>query len=79
MRKIMTVGLMCLLVALAGCDSGSVFNAEQMHTDATTRIESAGWDMRVYEFTPRTAPNMQCVFVAGTRKGGLACFGKTGN
>jgi hypothetical protein len=76
MKKITIIGLLSLSAVLAGCDSGSVFNAEQMHTDATTRIESAGWDMRVYEFTPRTAPNMQCVFVAGNRKGGLTCFNR---
>lgn len=64
------------LLAVTGCDKGSVFNGEQAHTDETTRLEAAGLDMRVYEFTPKTAKYMQCVFVAGGRKGGLACFEK---
>ena len=66
-------------IVLTGCDQGSVFNSPLMHTDQTSRLESAGWDMRVYEFTPRTSPNTQCVYVAGERKGGLACFPKEVN
>jgi hypothetical protein len=63
-------------ITLTGCDKGSVFNAPQAHTDYTSRIESAGWDMRVYEFTPQTSPNTQCVMVVGTQLGGLDCFPK---
>ena len=59
-----------------GCDRGSVFNGMQGHPDATMRLEAAGWDLRVYEFTPQTADNMTCVFVAGHRKAGLDCFPK---
>lgn len=66
------------LSVITGCDQGSVFNGKQMHTDSTTRIESAGLDMRVYEFTPQTAQHIQCVFVAGNKKGGLVCFEKRG-
>jgi hypothetical protein len=64
------------LLAVAGCDKGSIFNGEQAPTDATTRLETAGFDVRAYEFTPKTAKYMQCVFVDGGRKGGLACFEK---
>lgn len=71
--------LIALLVALTGCDKGSVFNGEQITADRTTRLEMAGLDGRVYEFTPKTADHMQCVFVAGHRKGGLYCFEKKGN
>lgn len=65
-----------VLLAVTGCDNGSVFNGKQVHADAATRLESAGLDMRVYEFTPQTANHVQCVFVAGVKKGGLACFDK---
>lgn len=64
------------LLAVTGCDNGSIFNGEQTHPDATTRLEAARLDMRVYEFTPQTASHMQCIFVAGSRKGGLYCFEK---
>ena len=71
--------LLCIftfVLALDGCDRGSVFNGLQGHPDATMRLEAAGWDLRVYEFTPQTARDMTCVFVAGHRKAGLDCFPK---
>lgn len=74
MKKSMIVLLAAIV--LSGCDQGSIFNAQQMEPDAVRRIESAGFDLRVYEFTPVTARNMTCVFVAGDRKGGLDCFPK---
>ncbi len=64
------------LFLFVGCDKGSIFNSEQMHPDFTTRIESAGWDLRVYEFTPNSSTTTQCIFVAGTNKAGLQCFDK---
>ena len=76
MKKITWILFALALLFIAGCDNGSVFNGKQVSTDATTRLESAGLDMRVYEFTPQTAPDMQCVFVAGHKKGGLTCFEK---
>lgn len=72
--------MICLLgFALAGCDQGSVLNSKQLEPDNVSRIDSAGWDLRVYEFTPNTAPQKQCLFVAGTKKGGLVCFDKEEN
>jgi len=77
-RTLLILSAFILLLVCAGCDRGSVFNSStpQATTDYTSRIESAGFDMRVYEFTPQTAQHMQCVFVAGTKKGGLFCFEK---
>ena len=75
-NKLLVIFLSVLLVSLSGCDKGSVFNGEQMLTDRTTRLEMSGFDGRVYEFTPKTAPHMQCVFVAASKKGGLVCFKK---
>jgi len=67
------VVISCTIIA---CDGGSVFNGKQAHPDSVVRLEAAGWDLRVYEFTPQTAHNMTCVFVAGNRKAGLDCFPK---
>ncbi|MEZ8167927.1 MULTISPECIES: hypothetical protein [unclassified Vibrio] len=61
---------------LTGCDKGSMFNTKQLNPDDVSRIEAAGTDLRLYEFTPVTAPSKQCLFVAGERKGGLTCFDK---
>lgn len=54
-------------------------NTKLLEPDAAGRLEAAGDDLRIYEFTPQKAPYMQCVFVAGGRKGGTFCFEKKGN
>lgn len=66
------------VLALAGCDKGSYFNIDtkQMQPDVVTRMEADGTDLRVYEFTPVTSPNKQCIFVAGHKKASLQCFDK---
>ena len=60
-------------------DEGSVLTTPVMNADKVTRISSAGGDMRLYEFTPRTAPYMQCIFITGTNKGSTFCFRKESN
>lgn len=63
---------------LVGCEQGSYFDSDtkQIQSDKVSRLETVGVDLRIYEFTPQTAPHMQCVFVAGDKKGGLYCFPK---
>lgn len=78
MIKLMMVAAVAF--AVSGCEQGSYFDRStaQLHSDKVGRVEATGEDFRVYEFTPQTAPNMQCVFAAATRKGGLVCFPKAG-
>jgi hypothetical protein len=37
-------------------------------------IETAGWNIRVYEWIPADNPNTRCMFAAGSEKGGVACY-----
>lgn len=76
MKKLLMIPVLAL--TLAACESGSYFdpNTKQTTADAVARMEATGNDLRIYEFTPQTAPNMQCVFVAGAQKAGLVCFPK---
>lgn len=37
-------------------------------------IETAGWNIRVYEWIPADNPNVRCMFAAGSQKGGVACY-----
>ncbi|MCG9557643.1 hypothetical protein [Vibrio kanaloae] len=62
--------------ALSGCDNGSEFNTKQLIPDDVSKVEALGIDLLLYEFTPRTSPNKQCLFVEGHKKGGLTCFDK---
>jgi len=57
-------------------DDGSVFTTATINADKVTRLAAAGGDMRLYEFTPQTAPYMQCIFIAGSNKGSSFCFEK---
>ena len=72
------VVLCSLVIGLVGCDQGSYFNKDtvQKTSDAVSRIEAAGEDLRVYEFTPQTMPDYQCIFVSGEKKGSLQCIKK---
>lgn len=70
--------LVLAVVLLSGCDNGSYFDSStvQLKGAAVGRLEATGIDLRVYEFTPQTAPGKTCIFVAGNSKGGLTCFDK---
>ena len=57
-------------------DDGSVLTTSVKKSDAASRLSAQGGDLRIYEFTPETAPYMQCVFVTGTAKGSTFCFRK---
>jgi hypothetical protein len=79
MKKIATFALLSsAALMLAACEDGSYFNKNtvQLKSDKVGRVEAQGEDIRVYEFTPQTNANKQCVFVAGENKGGLVCWDK---
>lgn len=45
--------------------------------DVTTKykLDTYGFDVRVYEWTPRDNKNVRCVFVAGSNNStGVACY-----
>ena len=47
--------------------------------DAKYKVETYGYDVRVYEWTPEANKNITCVFVAGSENSsGVACYPKKG-
>lgn len=79
MKKLaLSLAVATAALALQGCEQGSYLNpsTKQMDSDAVARLTATGNDLRVYEFTPQTAPHKQCVFVAGENKGAMDCFDK---
>tara|TARA_R110000851_G_scaffold11354_1_gene39878 strand:- start:2475 stop:2705 length:231 start_codon:yes stop_codon:yes gene_type:complete len=76
MKKLLLIPF--LLLAVTACDNGSMFDQDTITLQADTawRMSAAGTDVRIYEFTPRTAPHKQCVFAAAESKAGLVCFAK---
>ena len=85
MNKFKFGGIAVLVVILAVAfiyvkkqwfDDGSLLTTPAINADKVTRLSAAGNDMRLYEFTPQTAPYMQCIFIVGTNKGSTFCFEK---
>ncbi len=79
LQRILTLGvILCGVMLLSGCEDGSYFSDDtrQIRADKVSRIEAVGTDLRLYEFTPMTDLNKQCIFVAGEQKAGLVCWDK---
>lgn len=80
MKKIlMTLTAAVAVATLSGCDDGSMFDphTKTVRADSVVRLSATGNDLRIYEFTPQTMPDHQCIFVSGERKGGLVCLPKS--
>jgi len=74
---------LCLLaVVLSGCQFASTESGGYLDSNTKLikarygRIESAGPDLSVYEFTPLTGTTRTCIFVDGVRKFEQVCFDK---
>ena len=52
----------------------TTMGAESKKPSAEYLIETAGWNIRVYEWIPQDNPNVRCMFAAGSQKGGVACY-----
>lgn len=57
-------------------EAGSYLVTRSTDVDTAYRLNVKGEDLRVYEFTPKGAPEKLCVFVAGTNKGDMECIDK---
>ncbi len=77
--KIKLIALFALfslsLAASAGLwEKVTMMGAETLKPSAEYLIETAGWNIRVYEWIPADNPNTRCMFAAGSQKGGVACY-----
>lgn len=52
----------------------TTMGAETVKPSSEYLIETAGWNIRVYEWIPADNPNARCMFAAGSQKGGVACY-----
>ena len=66
--------ILVLVLLVTGCNE--VSRSTTTSSDNAWYLTANGADLRIYEFTPKTARHMQCVFIAGENKGGLQCFEK---
>ena len=58
MKKLLIVLMVMVSLFAVGCEDGSYLsNTPQMKSDAVSRLEATGIDLRVYEFTPKSDPH----------------------
>lgn len=80
MKKIATLAIvlasMFTSTAQAGwVDSLTTSNWPTQKPTTKYKLDSHGWDVRIYEWTPKDNPNVRCVFVAGNQNSsGVACY-----
>jgi|TARA_R110000851_G_scaffold230898_10_gene383789 hypothetical protein len=76
------LALVLLAVLATGCSGDGMFTTpstgDLMVPDATYELDTWGFNSELYEFTPKTAPNMTCImFMLDNGKAmGLQCFPK---
>ncbi|SMN15866.1 hypothetical protein CRYPA_1835 [uncultured Candidatus Thioglobus sp.] len=73
--SILLVGFLLSISAQAGLwEKMTTMGAETVKPSSEYLIETAGWNIRVYEWIPADNPNVRCMFAAGSQKGGVACY-----
>lgn len=81
MKKLLLAGLLATAIATpahAGLfDSVATGNWPTKSVTAKYKLDTYGYDVRVYEWTPKDNKNVTCVFVAGNENSsGVACYDK---
>ena len=74
-----------LLIFTTGADCGVIttlsgFMTEERKPDAYYSLNTAGQNVRIYEFSPKSQPNHTCVIVfteSDTKSPTMSCFEKT--
>jgi len=78
MRKLVLVGLLALPLTAnsIGWNTIAGLNKERVKVDHEYKIKTSGNEPRVYEWTPKDNRSVTCLFVAGTKSSGVACYKK---
>ena len=63
MKKIITLALLTSFATAGLFSSVAGLSMEEKKTDIEYTLDTAGMNPRVYEFTPATAPHMQCILI----------------
>ncbi|MCS5586043.1 MAG: hypothetical protein NZ702_00940 [Gammaproteobacteria bacterium] len=71
---LITVFLLSLSTQAGLWEKMTTMGATTVKPSSEYLIETAGWNIRVYEWIPADNPNARCMFAAGSQKGGVACY-----
>lgn len=76
MKKLLIIGAMMLPLSASaiGWNTISGLGKETVKPHAAYKLGTSGNSPRVYEWTPKGNKNITCVFVAGTKSSGVACY-----
>ena len=78
-KVILSISALFLVLTFSGCDGVTDTNSYELaQPTAEYEIDTWGSNSEVYEFTPKTNPNMTCVMVMldSGNDMGLLCFPK---
>lgn len=73
---IIAVGGIAAYIKASFFESGSYLVTEGVEVEHSYRLKVSGTDLRVYEWTPKTAPHTTCIFTSGEHKASLECLPK---
>jgi len=79
MKKLLVIGAIMMLPLSAsalGWNTLSGMGKESVEPKHEYKLNTSGNSPRVYEWTPKDNKNITCVFVAGTKSSGVACYPK---
>ena len=63
MKRIIVLALLTSFATAGLFSTVSGLSMEEKKTDKEYTLDTAGVNPRVYEFTPETAPHMQCILI----------------
>tara|TARA_B100001079_G_C16307271_1_gene468372 strand:- start:407 stop:655 length:249 start_codon:yes stop_codon:yes gene_type:complete len=71
---LLAIAVLSLSVQAGLWEKVTTMGAKTVKPSSEYLIETAGWNIRVYEWIPADNPNSRCMFAAGSQKGGVACY-----
>ncbi len=80
MKVVMILSILLINTTLfAGMTWSQVmsWNNKTIKPDAQYNVETEGYNVRVYEFTPLTDPGSTCIMTFTNEKMGMFCFAKS--
>ena len=64
------------LTLLSPKKSEALFGWKTIEPDASYKVEASGFNLRVYEWTPKFNASITCLYVAGSETGNTVCYAK---
>ena len=78
MKKILiTITLLCISAQAISWSQLKSWGKKDVQPDVQYNLETEGYNVRVYEFTPLSDPGSTCIMTFTNEKMGMYCFNKS--